>query len=83
MEYVMCDVWFMMCDVPDMIFCKILTLWVKGRPKIPPLGNFRPLSDIPKLIPGGRRMYTISCKASYTTCTFQLKKTYNIAISFF
>ena len=35
MQYVMCDVWCMMCDVPDLTFCNILTLWVKGRLKIP------------------------------------------------
>ena len=29
----MCDVWCMMCDVPDLIFCKILTIWVKGKTK--------------------------------------------------
>ena len=42
MQYVLCDVWCVMCDVPGLFFCKILTLWVKGRPKIPHLGSFRP-----------------------------------------
>ena len=51
MQYVMCDVWCMMCDVADLIFCKILTLWVKGRPKIPHLGNFRPFELYSKIDP--------------------------------
>ena len=64
MLYVMQDVWCKMCDVPDLIFCKILTLWVKGGKKYP-IGVISDLlSDIPKVIPGGNHIYTISCKAS-------------------
>ena len=47
----MCDVRCVMCDVPDLIFCKILTLWVKGRPKIPHLGYFRPFEWYSKIDP--------------------------------
>ena len=36
---VKCDAW---CDVLDLTFCKVLTGWVKRRPKIPQLGNFKP-----------------------------------------
>ena len=60
----LCDVWCMMCDGRTYFFCKILTLWVKGRPKIPHLGSFRPLSDIPKFTPGGSHIYTLFCRAS-------------------
>ena len=51
MRYVMCDVWCMMCDVWNLIFCKILTQWVKGRPKISHLGNFRPFKWYSKIDP--------------------------------
>ena len=51
MQYVMCDVWCKMCDVPDLIFCKIWTLWVKGRPKTPHLSNFRPFYWYSKIDP--------------------------------
>ena len=32
----------MICDVLGLIFCKILTSWVKGRPKIDNLSNITP-----------------------------------------
>ena len=64
----MCDVWCVMCDVPDLIFCKILTIWVKGRPKHPIWVISDLFNEITKWIPGGSRMYTISCKASYKVC---------------
>ena len=51
MQYVMCEVWCVMCDVQDLIFCKIWTLWVKGRPKIPNLGNLKPLKWYSKIDP--------------------------------
>ena len=51
MQYVLCDVWCVMCDVQDLFFCKILTLWVKGRPKLPYLGNFRPFERYSKIYP--------------------------------
>ena len=62
----MCDVWGVMRDVQDLIFCKIWTLWVKGRPKTKTISVISdPFKDIPKFIQGGSRMYTIFCKASY------------------
>ena len=42
----MCDVW-----CARLIFCKILTLWVKGRPKIHHLGSFRPFEWYSKIDP--------------------------------
>ena len=54
MGCVMRDVW-----CPSLAFCKILTLWIKGRPKIPPYEFFRRFGDIPKLIQGGSHMYTM------------------------
>ena len=51
MKYVMCDVWCVMCDVPDLIFCKTLTLWVKGRPKTPNLSDFWPFKWYTKIDP--------------------------------
>ena len=41
------NMWCVMCDACYVMFhtnfcCKILTLWVNGRPKIPQPGNFRP-----------------------------------------
>ena len=67
----MCHVSCVMHDVLVLIFCKILTLLVKGRPTITNLGDIDLLSDIPKLIPGGSRIYAISCKASYPFCYYQ------------
>ena len=63
MQYVLCDVWCVMRDVP-WFFCKILTLLVKGWPKYPICVVSGLLSDIPKLTPGGSRMYTLPFKAS-------------------
>ena len=56
---------YVMRDVPELIFCNILTIWVKGRPKYFIWVISYLLSDILKLIPGGSRMYTILWKASY------------------
>ena len=46
-----CNMWCVMCHVPDLIFCKILPLWVKGRPTIPHLGSFRPFEWYSKIDP--------------------------------
>ena len=64
-SYIICDVCYMICEVQDLIYCKILTPWVKGRPKYPIWEISELLSDISKMISGGSCMYTISCKASY------------------
>ena len=49
MSCVMCDAWCVMCQA--YFFCKILTLWVKGRPKMPHLGSFRPFEWYSKFDP--------------------------------
>ena len=49
MLYVMCDAWYVMFRT--CFFCKILTLWVKGRPQIPNLSNFRPFKWYSKIDP--------------------------------
>ena len=36
-----CNVWCVICDNTDLIFCKILSLWVKGRPKMLQNGSLR------------------------------------------
>ena len=36
-----CNMWCVMCDVPDFIFCKISAVGVKGRPTITHLSTFR------------------------------------------
>ena len=48
-SYAICAVWCVMCVVPGFFFCKILILWVKGRPKIPHLGSFRPFEGYSKI----------------------------------
>ena len=62
----MCDVWCAMCDVPDLIFFVRSILYEsRGDQRYPIWVISDHFNDIPKLIPGGSSMYTISCKASY------------------
>ena len=51
MKYVMRDVWCVMCDVTDLIFCKILTIWVKGSPKTPHPSDLWPFLRYSKINP--------------------------------
>ena len=44
-----CDVWCVMCDVPGLFCCKIMTLW---RPQIPHLDSFRIFYWCSKIDPG-------------------------------
>ena len=46
------DVWWVMCDVPDLNLCKILTQWVEGDQQFPIWVISKLLSYIPKFIPG-------------------------------
>ena len=48
--YAICAVWCVMWRV-RLISCKILILWVMGRPKIPHLGSFRPFEWYSKIDP--------------------------------
>ena len=51
--HTICAVWCMMRDAwcTRLFFCKILTLWVKGGPKILHLGSFRPFDWYSKIDP--------------------------------
>ena len=56
-----CNMWCVLFDAwcvmfQSWFFCKILTLWVQGRPKIPHLGNFRPFECYSKIYPR-RQLY--------------------------
>ena len=64
---VMRDVWCVMCVVPGLFFCKILTpcFESRGDQKYPMWEVSGHLSEIPKLTRGGSHIYTLSCKASY------------------
>ena len=65
----LCNMWCVKCNAWCSrldFFCRILTPWVKGDLKHPISVISNLCNDIPKLIPGGSRMYTISCKASYS-----------------
>ena len=66
--YVICDVWCVMRNV----WCSRLDFFVwsilyetRGDQRDPIWEISDLFNDIPKLIPGGSSMYTISCKASY------------------
>ena len=63
--------WCVMCDARCVMFQTwfFVRSWLyesRGDQKYPIWVISDLLSDIPKLIPGGSRMYTISCKASHT-----------------
>ena len=67
----LCSMWCVMCDV----WCVMFQTWFfvrswlyesRGDQKHPIWVISDLFNDIPKLIPGGSCMYTISCKASYT-----------------
>ena len=73
MLYGMCDVWCMVCDVPDLIFFVRSWLYESKKDQKHPIWVFSDLFiDIPKLIQGGSHMYTISCKASYCDLSYRL-----------
>ena len=68
---ILCNMWCVMCDA----WCVMFQIWFfvrswlyesRGDQKHPIWVISDLFNDIPKLIPGGSRMYTISCKASYT-----------------
>ena len=72
-----CNMWCVMCDA----WCKMFHSWFfvwsslyesRGDQKYPILVISDLLIYIPKLMPGGSRMYTITCKSSYHL----LKETY-------
>ena len=66
----LCNMWCVMCDA----WCVMLRTWffvrswlyeLRGDQKHPIWVISDLFNDIPKSIPGGSHMYTISCKASY------------------
>ena len=61
MQYVRCDVWYGICDNPDLIFCKSLSLWVKGIAKLLHMGVFK---GFWLTIRSGRHMCAKNCKSS-------------------
>ena len=65
MQFVMCDVWCVTCEDPDLIFCKMLSLWVNGRNIFFNFKNLRVFTGFPESNPSGSHMYAITCKASY------------------
>ena len=65
MQYVLCDVWCLMCDVPGLFFVRYLLFESRGNQKYPIWVVLGLLSDIQKVTPGGSHMYTLSCKSSY------------------
>ena len=71
MQYEICDVWCVICDVPDLIFFYILTLCVKGRPKIHHLGNFRSFKSFYK-----------SSSHVAVVCTLYLAKPLNLGTAY-
>ena len=64
MQYVLCDVWCVMCDVPGLFFVRSWFFKSRGDQKYPVLVVSGLLSDIPKFTPDGSHMYTLSYKAS-------------------
>ena len=65
----LCNMWCMMCDVRCVMFQTwfFVRSWPyesRGDQKHPIWVISSLFNDIPKLIPGGSSMYTISCKAS-------------------
>ena len=65
MQYGLCDVWCVMCDVPGLFFVRSWLFESRGDQKYPIWIVSGLLSDSPKLTPGGNHKYTLSCKGSY------------------
>ena len=66
----LCNMWCVMCDEWCVMFRTwfVVRYWLYElrRDQKPPIQVISDhFNDIPKLIPGGSHMYTISCKASY------------------
>ena len=69
-SYVICDVWCVMHDMWCSRFDFFVRSWLYElrEDQNHPIWVISDLfNDIPKLIPGGSRMYAISCKASYAS----------------
>ena len=64
-QYVLCDVWCVMCEVPGLFFVRSWLFESRGDQKYAIWVVSGLLSDSPKLAPGGSNMYTLTCKAFY------------------
>ena len=65
MQYVLCDVCCVMCDLPGLFFVRSSLFESRGDQKYPIWVVSGLLGDIPKVTPGGSHMYTLSYNASY------------------